>query len=112
MSDADHISGDVNPSHSMDVEPIWSGMGPDAEMQAVGIQTVLASAGIDAIINGFSAIPSVPFEVLVARSRALEAKRTLAEALEAGPQAAEEGEAASELPGSTSISPADPLSRP
>ena len=111
MSDADNTSGEVNPSHSMDVEPIWSGMGPDAEMEAVGIQTVLASAGIDAIINGFSAIPSVPFEVLVARSQALQAKQTLAEALQAGPQAAEEGEAASELPGNL-MSSADPLNRP
>ena len=101
MTDADDSLGDVNPSHNLDVEPIWSGMGPDAEMEAVGIQTVLASAGIDAIVNGSSSIPSVPFEVLVARSKVIEAKRVISEALQAGPQAAEEGEAESEVLGNS-----------
>ena len=99
MTEANESLENVNPSHNLDVETIWSGMGPDAEMEAVGIQTVLASAGIDAIVNGSSAIPSVMFEVLVARSKVIEAKRVISEALQAGPQAAEEGEAESEVLG-------------
>jgi hypothetical protein len=112
MSDASDTFGDVDPSHSLDVETIWSGMGPDAEMEAVGIQTVLSSVGIDAIINGSTALPSVSFEVLVARSKVVEARRAIAEALQAGPEAAEEGEAASELSGASSLSESDPLNRP
>jgi hypothetical protein len=82
----------ADPSHNMDAEVIWSGMGPSAEMEAVGIQSVLAAAGIDAIINGFSQIPSVPFEVLVARERADEARHVLADAVAGGAEAADEGE--------------------
>lgn len=91
----DEFAG-ADPSHKMDAEVIWSGMGPSAEMEAVGIQSVLTAAGIDAIINGFSQIPSVPFEVLVARGRVEQARRVLAEAVAAGADAADEGERESE----------------
>ena len=103
MNMADRVEAEfaqVDPSHNMDAEVIWSGMGPSAEMEAVGIQSVLTAAGIDTIINGFSQIPSVPFEVLVARERVDQARQVLAEAVAGGAAAAEEGqrqeEAASE----------------
>jgi hypothetical protein len=95
MSMADRVEDEfarADPSHNLDAEVIWSGMGPSAEMEAVGIQSVLTAAGIDAIINGFSQIPSVPFEVLVAREQADQARQVLAEAVAAGSDAAEEGE--------------------
>lgn len=72
-------------------------MGPSAEMEATGIRSVLAAAGIEAIINGFSQIPSVPFEVLVARQDAAKAKQVIAEALASGSAAAEEAERESEM---------------
>ncbi len=73
-----------NPSHDLDAEVIWTGMGFNAEMEATGIQSVLNAAGIDAIVNGFSQIPSVPFEVLVARDKVSQARQILAEAVSAG----------------------------
>jgi hypothetical protein len=85
-------------SNALDTEVIWSGMGPSAEMEAVGIQSVLAAAGIDTIINGFSQVPTVPFEVLVTRENAARAKQVIAEALASGPRAAEEAERETELP--------------
>lgn len=98
---AESMTGPVNPipeSHNLDPEPIWSGMGPSAEMEATGIQSLLAAAGIDAIVNGFSQIPSVPFEVLVTQENVARAKQVLAEALASGAEAAEEGERQSEIP--------------
>jgi hypothetical protein len=84
-------------THRFDAEAIWTGMGPSAEMEAVGIQSVLSAAGIEAIINGSAQIPTVPFEVLVAHDKAARAREVIAEALASGPEAAEEGERASEL---------------
>jgi hypothetical protein len=85
-------------SHDFDPEPIWTGMGPSAEMQAIGIRSVLSAAGIDAIVNGFGQIPTVPFEVLVSRENVFKAKQVLSEALASGVDAAEEGERENEIP--------------
>lgn len=73
-------------------------MGPSAEMEAVNIQRLLSASGIDAIVNGFSQIPSVEFEVLVARENVARAREVVSEALAAGPAGAEEAERDSELP--------------
>jgi hypothetical protein len=91
----------VNPlpeSHLLDTEPIWTGMGTSAEMEAIGIQRLLAASGIEAIVNGSSTIPSVEFEVLVTRENAARARQVVSEALAAGPAGAEEAERATELP--------------
>jgi hypothetical protein len=72
-------------------------MGPSAEMEAINIQDLLASAGIEAMINGSSALPSLEFAVLVAHENITQARQVLAEALAAGPEAAEEAERNSEL---------------
>ncbi len=85
-------------SHDFDPQPIWTGMGPSAEMEAMGIQSLLSSAGIRAIINGFGQIPSVPFEVLVTREDVFKAKQVLADALASGSDAAEEAERGTEIP--------------
>jgi hypothetical protein len=95
------MTGPVNPppeSHEFDTEVIWTGMGPSAEMEATGIRSVLSAAGIESIVNGFAQIPSVPFEVLVARQDSARAKQVLAEALASGSAAAEEAERESEIP--------------
>jgi hypothetical protein len=85
-------------SHQFDSERIWAGAGAFAEMEAVGIQRVLAAAGIDAVINGPSQLPSDQFEVLVSREGAERARQVLAEALASGPAAADEAERLTELP--------------
>ena len=94
------MSGPVEPlpeSHQLDPEPIWTGMGPSAEMEAVNIQRLLSASGIEAIVNGFSQIPSVEFEVLVARNNVVRAREVVNEALAAGPAGAEEAERESEI---------------
>jgi 2-keto-3-deoxy-L-rhamnonate aldolase RhmA len=85
-------------SHELDTEPIWAGVGAFAEMEAVNIQTVLAAAGIDAIVSGPSQLPSDQFEVLVTHDKADQARQVLAEAIASGPAAAEEAERLTELP--------------
>jgi hypothetical protein len=67
-------------------------------MEALGIQRVLSASGIEAIIQGFSQIPSVEFEVLVAREDVASARRILTDALAAGPEAADAAERESEIP--------------
>ncbi len=84
-------------SSELNTQPIWTGMGPSAEMEAINVQDVLLSAGIEAILNGSSALPSLQFEVLVAHENAARARQVLADAIAAGPQAAEEAERAGEL---------------
>jgi len=85
-------------SHQFDSERIWAGAGAFAEMEAVGVQRVLAAAGINAVINGPSQLPSDQFEVLVARDELEQARQVLAEALASGPAAADEAERLTELP--------------
>ena len=87
-----------NPSHQLDTEVIWSGVGTNAEIEARGIQNVLQAAGIDAIVNGFTQIPSLPFEVLVAHDQVEQSRAILAEAQANGPAAAEEAERQGEEP--------------
>ncbi len=90
---------DLSPdSHRYDAEPIWTGMGPSAEMEATNIQQLLQASGIDAFVNGFSQIPSVEFEILVARENVEKARQVIAEALASGPSGAEEAERDTELP--------------
>jgi hypothetical protein len=85
-------------SHRYDAEPIWTGMGPSAEMEATNIQQLLEASGIDAFVNGFSQIPSVEFEILVARENVAKARQVIADALASGPSAAEEAERDTEAP--------------
>ena len=86
-------------SHRFDTEPIWTGMGPNAEMEALQVQRLLAASGIEAIVNGFSQIPTVEFEVLVPHENVARARQILSEALASGPDAAEEAERESEADG-------------
>jgi len=89
-------SESVNPSHELDLVPIFQSSAADAEMEALNIQSILEAEGIPAVLMGASTIPVLEFQVQVPRSRAEEAERLIAEAEAAGPAAAEEAEAASE----------------
>jgi hypothetical protein len=88
---------DIDPSSDLDAVTVFSSSNHDAEMEATNIRGLLDSNGIDAIVVGPSVIPSLEFQVQVARSAAEEARRFIAEARAAGPEAAAEAESASEL---------------
>jgi hypothetical protein len=88
----------VDPSPDFDAVAVFSSSNHDAEMEATNIRGLLVSNGIDAILVGPSVIPSLEFQVQVARSEADEARRLIAEARAAGPEAAAEAESASEHP--------------
>ena len=86
----------MNPSADLDTVTLFSSSNHDGEMEATNIRGMLESNGIDAVVVGPSVIPSLEFQVQVARSEAEEARRFIAEARAAGPEAAAEAEAASE----------------
>lgn len=87
---------DVDPSAELDEVTVFSSSNHDAEMEATAIQSMLRSNGIEAMVVGSSVIPSLEFQVQVPREDAEEAVRMIAEAKDAGPEAAEEAEQASE----------------
>lgn len=86
-------------SHSLDLEVLGYYHGVEGELEARGVESVLRAAGIEAIVEGAVGFPSVPFEVSVPRNQLEEARRVLAEALAAGPAAAEDAEVAFEESG-------------
>ena len=68
----------------------------DAEQEALAIHALLESEGIPSVVVGPSVIPSLEFRVEVPRGNLEEAERIVADARAAGPEAADEAEAASE----------------
>lgn len=86
---------EIDPSHDLDMEPLFDSMTIEAEMEASVLKSLLESNGIPALVVG-SPIPSVGFQVQVPRSRLEEARRLVEEAEEAGPQAAADAESAGE----------------
>jgi len=83
---------------SPDFDPVvvFSSQNHDAEQEAMFIHGVLEGSGIPSVMAGDSRLPNLEFRVEVPRERAQEAERVIAEAREAGPDAAAEAEAASE----------------
>jgi hypothetical protein len=88
--------GAVDPSHDLDMVTLFSSATIDAEVEADMIQGILEANGIPAVIWRGTGIPPLGVEVQVPRNRLEEARRAVAEQEAAGPEAAEEGEAASE----------------
>ncbi len=88
--------GSVDPSHDLDMVPIFSSATIDAEVEADMIEGILESNGIPAVIWRGTGIPPLGVEVQVPRNRLEEARLAIAEQEAAGPEAAAEGEAASE----------------
>ncbi len=88
--------GRLDPSADLDMITLFSSSAVDAELEANSIQSMLRANGIAAVVVGASVIPSLEFQVQVPRADAAEAGRLLEEARAAGPEAAAEGEAASE----------------
>ena len=86
----------IDPSHELDMVPIFSSSTIDAELEATAIHSILEANDIPSVIIGASTLPMLEFQVRVPLSRVEEAQRTLAEAQAAGPAAAAEAEEASE----------------
>ena len=77
----------ADPSAELDLETVFRATGTSAEMQALGVQSLLDSNGIDAVLWGDSVLPNLPFEVKVARVNAESARQLIAEAEQAGEEA-------------------------
>jgi hypothetical protein len=76
---------------------VFQSSGVTAEMEADTVKEVLESNGVPAIVTGLDVLPGAhEVTVQVAAERQEEAERLIAEALAAGPAAAEEAERASE----------------
>jgi hypothetical protein len=90
---------EVDPSPDLDTETVFSAPGgPTAELEAIGVKSVLDAAGIASFIVGDSVLPNLAFEVRVAREYAPKARQVIAEAQAAGAAAAEEEERNTETP--------------
>jgi hypothetical protein len=87
----------ADPSHELDMTTIFSGMGATAEMEAVGIKSVLEANDIMCVLVGDSALPNLEFQVQVPRADVQRAREVLLEAQAAGPAAAAEAQRESEL---------------
>ena len=86
----------INPSHDLDMVPLYASQTVYAEMEADVIKGILDANGFPSMIVGATAYPSLGFEVMVPRAVAEEARNVIEEQRKAGPQAAAEAEAASE----------------
>jgi hypothetical protein len=94
--DATEDALEPDPSHDLDMVPVFSESGAMAEMEAVGIQGVLEANDIPFTVSGNSTLPVTEFSVSVPESRLEDARQALADAEAAGPAAAEQGELESE----------------
>jgi uncharacterized glyoxalase superfamily protein PhnB len=92
MEDKVDVPTPADSSHELDLEPVFSALGAEAEMEAIAIHSMLEANGITAIMVGSSSLPNLPFEVKVPREQAQQALRLIEEAKAAGPAAAEEAE--------------------
>ena len=86
----------MDTSHDLDMVPLFSSATIDAEVEADMILGILEANAIPAVVWRGTGIPPLGVEVQVPRSRLDEARRVIAEQVAAGPEAAAEGEAASE----------------
>jgi len=71
---------------------VFSSSTHDAELEADNIHALLDANGITNIIIGPSVLPIVEFQVQVPRAQLEEARKVIAEAEAAGPEAAAEAE--------------------
>jgi hypothetical protein len=84
-------------SHALDMVTVFKSSTIDSEMEADMVRGVLDSNGIPSIMTNIPYAGLLGVEVKVPRGRLKEAETLIAEAKAAGPEAAEEAEAASEL---------------
>lgn len=84
-----------------------------SEMELTMVKPLLEAAGIEVVVQGATPLPNLPYELLVPEEELERAAAILREALQAGPQGAEEAEAASEEPsGDASLPVEEPPEQP
>jgi hypothetical protein len=87
---------EVDPSSALDLVTVFRAAGTSNKIEVISIQSVLEDGGISAFIVGDPRFPSIGQEVRVATEHEARARQLIAEALEAGPTAAEEAEQSAE----------------
>jgi Putative prokaryotic signal transducing protein len=87
---------EVDDSEALDLETIFHSDGTMAEVECMGIRNVLEANGIASVLVGDSVLPTLGFEVKVARDQVENAKRIIAQAELDGPASADAGELESE----------------
>jgi len=87
---------DTDPSSVLDPVTIFRSAGTNVEMQAIAIEGMLRANGIQSIRVGTPSIPSLPFEIRVAKDQVERAQQLIAEAEAVGGVAAYEEERAGE----------------
>ncbi|MFB3825302.1 MAG: hypothetical protein ACE15B_00990 [Bryobacteraceae bacterium] len=80
----------MDTSHDLDMVTFFASSAHDAELEAMSIHAILQANGIPSVVVGASTIPSLEFQVQVPRGGLEEARRVVAEARAAGPEAADE----------------------
>jgi hypothetical protein len=83
-------------SEELDVVTVFEGAGSTSEMEALQVQALLQSNGIEAVLMGDSRLPNLPESVKVAREDAERAQQLITDARAAGPAGALEAEKAGE----------------
>jgi hypothetical protein len=94
--EAEQHESSVDPSHELDMVPLFRSQEVDGEIEADMIHGILESNGVPSMVVRATGYPVLGFEVQVPNARLEEAERLIAEAEAAGPEAAAEAEAASE----------------
>jgi hypothetical protein len=84
---------EVDDSSDLDLQTIFHADGTLAEVESMEIKNLLEASGIAAIVVGNSVLPTMSFEVRVARDQTERARQVLNEAEAGGPAAADEAEA-------------------
>jgi hypothetical protein len=83
-------------SHALDAATVFRSAGTDTESEALTVKGLLVANGLAAEIIADTRFPNLPQQVQVPQSQLAEARSLIAEALAAGPAAAEEAEAEGE----------------
>jgi hypothetical protein len=79
-------------SHELDLVTVFQSAGTTSDMEAQSVQSLLEASGIAAVVVSAEMMPNLPEEVRVAKEHVTEAKRIIAQALEAGAAGAAEAE--------------------
>lgn len=98
---ATHPIASGDKSHALDMVTVFHSAGASTEFEAMTVKGLLEASGIPVITVADARYPNLPEEVRVPRDQVTEARRLIANALTAGPAAAEEAEAETE-PGAPS----------
>ena len=96
---------DVDDSSELNLETIYHADGTLAEMESMEIKNVLEASGIAAVVVGNAVLPTMSFEVRVARDQVERARGVIAEAQAAGPAAADSAEAQYEADHAKKVNP-------